>query len=182
MASIINASSTGAGGIIQTADASGTLELQASSGLVNMNNVTGAMANPVGTTAQRPSSPVNGMQRYNTTTSALECYINGGWVTVQENSYTVEYVVVAGGGGVGTRRHGGGGGGGGYRSSVIGESSGGGGSAEFLLSLIPLTPYTVTIGAGGAGAPNAGGSNSNTGASNGGNSVFGSITSIGGGY
>jgi hypothetical protein len=142
---------------------------------------TSAMNVPSGTTAQRPSSPANGAIRYNTSTNALEAYINGVWITVKDTAYTVEYVVVAGGGGVGTRRHGGGGGAGGYRSSVVGESSGGGASAEPVITLNTGTSYTVTIGAGGTGAPNDGGNNSNTGASNGGNSVFGSITSLGGG-
>jgi len=34
---------------------------------------------PSGTTAQRPSSPVNGMIRYNTTTNLTEEYRGGGW-------------------------------------------------------------------------------------------------------
>jgi len=85
----------------------------------------------------------------------------------------IEYVVVAGGGGgEGTTAccvgHGGGGAGG-YRSSVSGESSGGGASAEATLTRNAGT-YTVTIGAGG------------TGANNGSNSAFDTITSIGGGY
>jgi hypothetical protein len=37
---------------------------------------------PSGTTAQRPASPANGMQRYNTTTSKLEAYAGGAWKTV----------------------------------------------------------------------------------------------------
>ena len=78
----------------------------------------------------------------------------------------VEYLVVAGGAGTGA----GGGGAGGYRSSVTGESSGGGASAEAKLSLASGTAYTVTIGAGGANE------------TNGGNTTFGSITSLGGGH
>jgi hypothetical protein len=80
----------------------------------------------------------------------------------------VEYLVVAGGAG-GGGYFGGGGGAGGYRSSVTGESSGGGASAESKLSLTSGTAYTVTVGAGGAFR------------TNGSNSVFGSITSTGGG-
>ena len=91
----------------------------------------------------------------------------------------VEYVVVAGGGGVGSRQHSGGGGGGGYRSSVVGESSGRGASAESRLTMTAGN-YTVTIGGGGTSS-NAS-NNTNSGASNGGNSVFGMITSNGGGY
>ena len=89
----------------------------------------------------------------------------------------VEYLVIAGGGGVGTRRHGGGGAGG-YRSSVTGQASGGGASAE-TASVLSAANYTVTIGGGGASSSAAG--NTNSGATNGSNSVFGSITSLGGG-
>jgi hypothetical protein len=35
---------------------------------------------PVGTTAERPGSPVAGMMRINTTTNALEFYSGTGWV------------------------------------------------------------------------------------------------------
>jgi len=81
-------------------------------------------------------------------------------------SLTWDYLVVAGGGG-GAGRFGGGGGAGGYRTSI-------GGSALSLTA----TPYTVTIGAGGAGTADAppypvGG--------DGNNSVFSTITSAGGG-
>jgi hypothetical protein len=41
---------------------------------------TGAVSVPAGTTAQRPSSPVNGMMRYNTTTLSVEGYANNTWV------------------------------------------------------------------------------------------------------
>jgi len=34
---------------------------------------------PVGTTAQRPSEPTNGMMRYNTTIPQLEIYIGTNW-------------------------------------------------------------------------------------------------------
>ena len=64
----------------------------------------------------------------------------------------VEYLVVAGGAGGGMSGHGGGGGAGGYRCSVPGESSGGGASAESTLTVVGNTPYTITVGAGGAGA------------------------------
>jgi hypothetical protein len=42
-------------------------------------NSTGAVTVPKGTTAQRPTVPVNGMIRYNTTTARFEGYVNG-WV------------------------------------------------------------------------------------------------------
>ncbi len=40
---------------------------------------TDALITPKGSTAQRPSSPTNGMVRYNTTTSKMEFYENGSW-------------------------------------------------------------------------------------------------------
>jgi hypothetical protein len=49
--------------------------------LQNANFVsTGAVKIPAGTTAQRPSSVVNGMMRYNTTTLRVEGYANNTWV------------------------------------------------------------------------------------------------------
>lgn len=71
----------------------------------------------------------------------------------------VNYLVVAGGGGAG------------------GATGGGGGAGGFLTGILSLTsgaPQTVTIGAGGAFGVNGQGANGN-------NSVFSSITAIGGG-
>ena len=95
-------------------------------------------------------------------------------------SLSVEYLVIAGGGGGGVGdqnavAYGGGGGAGGYRTNVTGQTSGGGASAESALSL-SAGNKTVTVGAGGAGA--TGDDQLGT---NGGDSVFDSITSIGGG-
>ena len=87
------------------------------------------------------------------------------------DSGTVEYIVVAGGGG--GSNYGGGSGGGGYRSSVSGESSGGGASSESTKS-VTASAYTVTVGAGGTGSAGTG--------TAGGNSVFSTITSLGGGW
>jgi hypothetical protein len=89
----------------------------------------------------------------------------------------VEYLVIGGGGGGGGGAGGGGGGGGGaggYRSSVAGELTGGGGSLETPLAVTPGT-YTVTVGAGGQGRSGS------SGWTNGGDSVFGTITAVGGG-
>ena len=88
MASTINTSYT-VGSFAKTADGTNALTLQS----VNTNalainssqNVTlsstGALTVPSGTTAQRPSSPVNGMLRYNTTIPQLEIYLNG-WLAL----------------------------------------------------------------------------------------------------
>ncbi len=45
-------------------------------------NDTGFMTLPVGNTAQRPASPVNGMMRYNTTTGGVDAYVGNAWVNM----------------------------------------------------------------------------------------------------
>ena len=92
-------------------------------------------------------------------------------------TFDVDYLVVAGGGagGTGSGIGGGGGGAGGLRTS-FGSSSGGGASAETALALLVATNYTVTVGAG-AGGPTSG----NTSGPSGSDSVFSTITSLGGG-
>ena len=76
---------------------------------------------------------------------------------------SVNYLVVGGGGG----------GGDGVPTRTTGAGGGAGGMLTGTLSVTPLTSYTVTVGAGG---------NPGTSPTNGGNSVFSSITSLGGGY
>ncbi len=150
---------------------------------------TGAIKIPVGTTAQRPASPIIGMMRFNTTLSQFEIYSGNVWFSVAKfifatggtitevggyriHTFTgsgtftvnwtgnVEYLVVAGGGGSG-------------RSSDV-YYGGGGGAGGFRTGTLSVTPqaYTVTVGAGGAK-----GSTGNDGS----NSVFGTITATGGG-
>ena len=123
------------------------------------------------------------------TTPAIVPYATGGDIVMTDGTYwyhtflssgtftpavalSCDYLVVAGGGsGLGRGSRGGGGGGaGGLRSTVT--ATGGGGSLESKLSVTSGTGYTVTVGAGGAGA------SSPTGGSD---SVFATITSIGGG-
>lgn len=48
----------------------------------NTFQIDGDLKIPVGTTAQRPASPVEGHLRYNTTLTRLEIYANGGWNSV----------------------------------------------------------------------------------------------------
>ena len=163
---------------------------------------TGNLSLPQGTTAQRPGSPVAGMIRYNTTVSDTEYYDGSAWRPISDSNpeatggtivdtdiggvayrlhlftntgnttFTVskggevEYLIVAGGGGGG--RH----------------SGGGGGAGGLLAGTTSVTAqaYTITVGAGGNGPPVGtyptiiGGIGTN-----GGNSVFGSLTAIGGG-
>lgn len=81
--------------------------------------------------------------------------------------YSVEYLVVGGGGGAGN----------GYDNA----GGGGGGAGMVLAGNVAVTPgqsYTVTVGAGGAGGADA---RTNNPGSPGNNSVFGSITALGGG-
>jgi hypothetical protein len=99
----------------------------------------------------------------------VHTFTASGTFTPTADLTNVEYLVVAGGGGGGSDNNAGGGGAGGYRCSVVGESSGGGAAAESRLSLTSGTNYTVTVGAGGSTN------------SDGANSVFGSVTSNGGG-
>lgn len=109
----------------------------------------------------------------------VHTFTTSGQFTVTSGLGTVDYLVVAGGGGT-ICWGGGGGGAGGLRSTMT--NTGGGASLESVLSASPQS-YTVTVGAGGAGAstnvesafPALGGQ------TNGEDSVFGSITSIGGG-
>ena len=86
-----------------------------SSGSITLNqdtiiNSTGYLTLPDGTTAQRPSSPVNGMMRYNTDNASFEGYANGQWGDVgggggaqasgaiyeNSNTITASYSITAG--------------------------------------------------------------------------------------
>ena len=103
-------------------------------------------------------------------------YVDGtrGWKTVTDSTadvtgivnYNVRYVVVAGGAGGGTN-YGGGGGAGGYRTIACKS-----------FSVTKGTAYPITVGGGGAGAPNP--SSPEVGVS-GSNSIFSTIISAGGG-
>jgi hypothetical protein len=166
MTSIIKAddgSVSGVTGINSTADTSGTLEFQATSQQISMANVTGALTIPVGTTAQRPASPVNGQARYNTTINQFEVYQNGNWIQYA-STYSSDVLLVAGGGSGGIDAGSGGNGGGGA-----------GGLIDTSLTFISGISYPIVIGAGG---------NARSGAvigDNGGNTTGFSLTAIGGG-
>ena len=88
MASTISTSAgMGTGIIRKVADNSGVLTLQTNStnaltATTNQNitlDSTGSLSVPSGTTAQRPSTLVSGMLRYNTTIPQLEIYVGGIW-------------------------------------------------------------------------------------------------------
>lgn len=157
---------------------------------------------PEGTTAQRPSSPVAGMIRYNTTTNSAELYNGNTWRAIHTGSVeaTGGTVVDTQVGGIAYRIHvfttvgtstftvtqGGeveylivaGGGGGGSSPTNNNDGCGGGGAGGFLTGNFTVTPqsYTVAVGAGGLGINAA-----VTNGTNGGNSSAFGFTAIGGG-
>ena len=97
-------------------------------------------------------------------------------LTSTQANFDIDFLVVAGGAGGGGNWSGGGGAGG-LRTSY-GSTSGGGSSAETTFSGLPQINYTLTVGGGGA---NGTGYQSSSKGTNGGDSVFGTITSAGGG-
>ena len=152
---------------------------------------TAAIKIPVGTTAQRPASPVAGMMRFNTDASKVEYYNGTSWGVAATGGNKIENIggyrihtftgsgtfAVSSGGNIEVLVVAGGGGGGGP------TYLGGGGGAGGLIysSVFAVTPqsYSVTVGAGGAGG--ATGSGSSAWGANGGDSVFATMTAIGGG-
>jgi hypothetical protein len=128
---------------------------------INLSSMTNQMFLPVGPTALRTASPIQGLMRFNTDAGGFyEGYINGDWqkfVTVNQGSYVITYVSIGGGAGGG---------------AAGGGGSGGGGAGQFTASsftAIPTTVFTMTIG--GGGAQSASGSSS---------TIPGIVTSLGG--
>ena len=154
----------------------------------------GSIKIPLGTTAERPATPANGMVRLNTQTGKLE-YYNNGWNSVgaaaatggtvtdageyrihtftSNGTFTVntggnfEVLVVAGGGGGGRGWDGDGGGGGGGAGGYIYNAG----------LALAAGAYPVTVGDGGAGAS----SSYNGLATSGGSSSISSLVAAGGG-
>lgn len=156
---------------------------------------------PAGTTAQRPASPAAGMIRYNTTINDTEYYDGAAWRPISDSNpeatggtivdtdiggvpyrihyFTntgntnfvvskggeVEYLIVAGGGG-GGNDHGGGGGAGGLLTGT---------------TTVTSQTYTITVGAGGAGAPAVRNNTTARGLSGQNSSAFGFTANGGGG-
>ena len=100
------------------------------------------------------TSPVEGQFSFLKDSDGVEFYDGSNWVPFSTTT-EFDFLVVAGGGagGSGGNNAGAGGGGaGGYRCSVTGELSGGSAVAEPKQLLEAGVSYTVTVGAGGAGA------------------------------
>ena len=137
-------------------------------GDVFANSNTGQIYIPTGNTAQRTSSPISGVFRYNTTIQAYEGYANGAWVnfqTVLQGNYTGSYVVVAGGGG----------GSSGIPNAFPGAGAGAGGYLASSFTFVPGTTYSYVIGGGGTGGV---GGNGTAGSQS---AITGYVTTVGGG-
>ena len=108
----------------------------------------------------------------NTAATQLPVFTTSTRPTPTASTLTVDYLVIAGGGGGGYL--GGGGGAGGYRTSFgTGNINGGQTPVESFLTLNTGTQYTVSVGAGGIGAPNnTGQPSTNLNAGNGGDSLL----------
>lgn len=74
----IGNATAGSNGLLTIGGGSGTATIAAPGGVLDFNG-TGAIKVPVGTTAQQPGSPVNGLLRYNLDADSFEGYINGVW-------------------------------------------------------------------------------------------------------
>jgi len=105
---------------------------------------TDAILLPAGPTGTRPSTTANGSIRYNTTTNAIEAYMNG-WITVRASlpGYNITYLIVGGGGG----------GGNGFYHSAIGGGGGAGGVVQGCATIYTGQKYPIVVGTGGAGGP-----------------------------
>jgi len=139
-------------------------------------NDTGNLTLPSGSTGQRPTLTTNIVRWTNTGSQAVS--VLSGSATTTTTSWTcpagvtsIEVLVVAGGGA----------GGAGGTGNPYGGGGGGAGGVIYNASfpVTPTTVYTVTVGAGGSAA-SASGTPASGSAGN--NSVFGSLTAIGGGY
>ena len=116
--------------------------------LLDLGSDTGALELPKGTTAQRPSNPVEGTLRHNSEIdeTKLETFDGTDWRKINKviSTYAVDYLVVAGGGGsIGAVPF----------SAGYGAAGAGGYIYETNKTLQKGVNYIVTVGAGGAGAP-----------------------------
>jgi len=138
--------------------------------LLDLGSDTGALELPKGTTAQRPSNPVEGTLRHNSEIdeTKLETFDGTDWRKINKvpEPPVIDFLLVAGGAG------------GGYIGSAVEPGGGGGGGViESLGVSVPLTTVlNIVIGAGGGVVTYDAGTN-------GSNSTidFGSLTAIGGG-
>lgn len=151
-------------------------------------DVNGKLEVPAGDTASRPATGQPGEIRFNTDNGNIEYWSNTSdtpqWLKISQppiNIVAVSYLVIGGGGAGGSNTgggnhsdSGGGGGAGGYRTNFgTGNISGGLSPVEAAMSVDTGVALDVSVGAGGVASVSA--------QNNGGNSVFHTITSLGGG-
>lgn len=87
MATIFNANTTE--GLVITPDTSGEMVFQSNgTQVLKVTGATGSFDLPVGTTAERPTSPTTGTLRYNTTESEIETYDGSAWTSVGASTWT----------------------------------------------------------------------------------------------
>ena len=87
MATIFNANTTE--GLVITPDTSGEMVFQSNgTQVLKVTGATGSFDLPVGTTAERPTSPTTGTLRYNTTESEIETYDDSAWTSVGASTWT----------------------------------------------------------------------------------------------
>ena len=118
-----------------------------------------------GSNFQGNTSPVPAYDTEGETVHIVYSGSTQGWIPINDGAvaletpqtYSAQFLVIAGGGGS-AMVYGGGGGAGGYRNAFGSETSGRGSSTETALTVTPGIQYTITIGAGGSGATNYGGS------------------------
>jgi hypothetical protein len=117
------------------------------------------------TSTTRPASPYTGQMIYESDTTRLRLWNGTAWSTVTHSTaISVEYLVVAGGGGGGT-------------DTTNGVAAGGGGAGGLLSGTLSVSgTVSVTVGGGGAGGPST-----RTRGTTGSDSIFSTITSLGGG-
>ena len=144
----------------------GNLTLTSTGNTVNFSPTTGALKPPTGNTAQRPSSPVAGMSRWNSQLGWYEIWNGTVWQQIT-GSFNANYLIIAGGGG----------GGGGTNAQAGGGGGGAGGIIEGFTALAPGSSYAVTVGSGGTGGAGA----STVNGLNGSNSSVFTYTALGGG-
>ena len=77
--SVITTGYSSTNAFVVTADTTGSLSLTPASGIIDSSGATGALVLASGTTAQRPSVPVAGSIRYNSSLSSIEAYYSGAW-------------------------------------------------------------------------------------------------------
>ena len=80
---IVSFSDLSTGSIFSVSNDDGNILLDVNeTGVVNLSLNSGALALPVGTTAERPSNPQAGYERWNTDNNAKEIYTGSEWVEI----------------------------------------------------------------------------------------------------